>query len=391
MEIEIVFNASVALLFALIAQGVFTALFLPFKAENKKANKYLAALLFLLALWLCDSFFRASGIYSSNPNLYFLPIYFSLAFGPLIYFYTKSLTQAQFIFSSKNLWHFLPVFLQASLYVFLRCNDYEFRRNFWINIHRPYTYDLELIFGFISLLIYLYLCLSLIKQYKQQIENYFSSLHRITLGWLRSIYLLLALLATFWLIEAVARLIWDYYPVTPVSAITIGFAVLLLAAGGIIQKDLSSVPAFVQSKDTPAMPSIQLSSAEHAALSFQSTKQVEVDEQLLTRIQSVMVEQELFLNQELTLKEFAAALNLPERLVSQTINQGLSMTFIDFVNQHRVARVKALIKDKTYQHMSLLGIAMESGFNSKSTFNRVFKKMTTKSPSQYQKEVQNTN
>ncbi|MEL6867864.1 MAG: AraC family transcriptional regulator, partial [Bacteroidota bacterium] len=372
---EISFNTSVIILFALIAQGIFTAALLPLKAENRVANRYLALLILLLSLWLCDSFFQASGIYGQNPDFYFLPIYFSLAFGPLIYFYTKALTLPQFRFKTQDLLHFLPAFLQMGLYLYLQSQSYTFRRNFWINVHQPYTFDLEFILSISSVIIYLLLSLQQLRAYKQQVENYFSSLQSITLNWLRSIHLFLAFLATFWLLESIGRLVWDYYPSTSLSSITIGIAVLLLAVGGLLQKDLTKVTELSQPAEE----------AEKAAAEVKKS----IDPALVQKIQEVMRQQELFLNQELTLKEFARALEMTDREVSHLLNTGLNIRFIDFVNQHRVERVQMLIKKGQSSHLSLLGIALESGFNSKSTFNRVFKRMTGQSPSDYQKAAQN--
>ncbi|MEO1714227.1 MAG: helix-turn-helix domain-containing protein, partial [Bacteroidota bacterium] len=73
------------------------------------------------------------------------------------------------------------------------------------------------------------------------------------------------------------------------------------------------------------------------------------------------------------------------REVSQAINQGLDCSFIDFVNQYRVQAFKERVEKGEASHLSLLGLALESGFNSKSTFNRVFKKLEGISPSEYQK------
>jgi len=59
--------------------------------------------------------------------------------------------------------------------------------------------------------------------------------------------------------------------------------------------------------------------------------------------------------------------------------------FFEFINQYRVNEVKAKITDPAYENLSLLGIAFESGFNTKSAFNRVFKKITGFTPGEYKK------
>ncbi|MDO8898280.1 MAG: helix-turn-helix domain-containing protein, partial [Bacteroidales bacterium] len=59
----------------------------------------------------------------------------------------------------------------------------------------------------------------------------------------------------------------------------------------------------------------------------------------------------------------------------------------EFVNEYRVNEVKKMLADPKYTHYSLLGIAFECGFSSKSTFNSVFKKFTRKTPSEYRKSL----
>ena len=90
---------------------------------------------------------------------------------------------------------------------------------------------------------------------------------------------------------------------------------------------------------------------------------------------------------KLTLKKLAARMQLTINDLSQTINVGLNKSFNDFINELRVEEVKRKMSDPTYAHLSQLGIALESGFNSKATFNRAFKKFVGMNPSGYQKKL----
>ncbi len=366
------FNIPTILVFALLVNGVFASFILILRKENTQANRYLAALSFLLSLWLCDTFFRVSGIYQRQPNFYFLPIYFSFGFGPLIYFYTLQLSKKDFHFFFRQFFHFIPALLQFLFYFYLQLQDYSFRRAFWFEIHRPYTYDIELALSFVSLLIYLVLSRTQIKRYRKHIENSFSNLHRITLQWLNQLHIALFVLSVLWLFEIAARLTWHLYPTTPFSSIAMGFAILLIAIGGILQKDLSQTTASL--------------SVEHAdAASLPESHEV-IDPKEVAKVQQILLEKELFLIPEITLKEFSEQVGLSSRETSRIINQGLNMSFIDFINQYRIERFKELANSKKAEQLTLLGIAYESGFNSKSTFNRVFKKFEGKSPSSYLKE-----
>ena len=101
----------------------------------------------------------------------------------------------------------------------------------------------------------------------------------------------------------------------------------------------------------------------------------------------LMQDQQVYLDQDLNLKTLADKLGLSNGYLSQIINQYESKNFFEFVNGYRVEAVKEKITDPKYDHLNLLGIAYESGFKSKSTFNLVFKKLTGLTPSAYKKSI----
>ena len=100
------------------------------------------------------------------------------------------------------------------------------------------------------------------------------------------------------------------------------------------------------------------------------------------KLQQLMREEQPWLEPELTLAELAHRLRTNTSLLSHVINSGCGQNFNDFVNSYRVAEAERKLQDPRLGHYSLVGIALESGFNSKSTFNRVFKKLTGRTPSE---------
>ncbi|MCC3153500.1 AraC family transcriptional regulator [Hymenobacter sp. BT770] len=94
----------------------------------------------------------------------------------------------------------------------------------------------------------------------------------------------------------------------------------------------------------------------------------------------LMAEEQPWLEPELTLAELAHRLRTNTSLLSHVINTGCGQNFNDFVNRYRVAEAERKLQDPRLVHYSLVGIALECGFNSKSTFNRVFKKLTGRTP-----------
>ena len=100
-----------------------------------------------------------------------------------------------------------------------------------------------------------------------------------------------------------------------------------------------------------------------------------------------MVEDQLHLNPDLTLGMLAAHLDISAQELSATINGSIGKNFNDFINEYRVKTFQDKIQRGRATELSLLGVAFESGFNSKATFNRTFKKFTGKSPSEYLKSI----
>ena len=86
-----------------------------------------------------------------------------------------------------------------------------------------------------------------------------------------------------------------------------------------------------------------------------------------------MVEQKAYLNPELNLSDLAKMANMTRGQLSETINSGYNKNFNDFVNGYRVEAFKTMLKENKQQQLSLLGIAQECGFNSKSSFNRILR------------------
>jgi AraC-like DNA-binding protein len=103
----------------------------------------------------------------------------------------------------------------------------------------------------------------------------------------------------------------------------------------------------------------------------------------------IMEEKKPFLNPDLSLRDFSALLNLPVNYTSQLLNEGMDMNFSEFVNTYRLEHFKSLLADGSKAHLTLLALAYESGFNSKSVFNTFFKKRMGMTPRAYQKTLTN--
>lgn len=362
---KIDFTFPVIICSSMIILGFFAAVILWRRKENHLSNKFLSLLLLTFSLWLIHTFYGISGIFSQNPNFYFRPIYYSFAFGPLIYFYVRSLTNSSIRFQKSDYIHFIPVLLQAGLYLFLFFSTYEYKNWYWHNIHYPYTYRIEFDGTFLSLAIYLFFSIRLLLSYQKWVQNNFSESSKIILNWLKFILTLFLLLCILWFAEMILREFYTQYH--DFTIMLMGFLTLVLAYAGISQKNLSDV---IYNKTEAGI----------------DKSKVEIDPEILEKIAAQMKENKAYLNPSLTLKEFSQICKIPSRTISEHINHGLNKSFHDFVNEYRVNEVISKLNSIDRSLFTLESIAYDCGFNSKATFNRIFKKFTGTSPSSYKKD-----
>ena len=96
-----------------------------------------------------------------------------------------------------------------------------------------------------------------------------------------------------------------------------------------------------------------------------------------------MLEEKPYLNSDLTLRDLAALLDLPPNYMSQLLNEGFDKNFSEFVNTYRLETFKTMVASPANRHLTILGLAYEAGFSSKTVFNTFFKKMMGKTPKAY--------
>jgi AraC-like DNA-binding protein len=364
---NISFTLTVILLFAAIAIGLFSSLLLALSVKNKLANRLLSMLMLAICGWLLDAFFRSSGLYHLNANLYFLPIYYSLAIGPLLYFYSVAITNNAFTFEKKYFVHFFPVSLQALFYWVVAFLPYNIKYFVWFHIHLPYTYRLEYDGTWISLVVYLIFALKRIRNYQHWLTANYSDTGRRMLNWLKVSLMILILVCITWFAEAVLRDFFDIYYKYDLSGI---FLCLVICAMGILAYAQSGMTmAFDANMETPGPQNMR--------------PEVNVDMAIIRGIEKAMHTDRLFLNPELTLAGLATHVARSPKAVSININAHYQKTFNTFINTYRVDEIKRRFRTDDIDKFNLLGIALASGFNSKTTFNRIFKEVTGVSPTAY--------
>ena len=113
-------------------------------------------------------------------------------------------------------------------------------------------------------------------------------------------------------------------------------------------------------------------------------------DEIIKKITVLMEQEKLYRETELTLQQLAGKLQLPTYQVSQAINEGMKKNFYDLVNGYRVEEAKRLLLDPKNKNYTILSVGFEAGFNSKTTFNTVFKKFTGQAPTEFRDKMKMT-
>ena len=306
-----------------------------------------------------------------------------LLHGPFLYVYISSLVINPNKFKSKNLVHFAP-FLLFNLYLlvvsFFPGISERISLSHAASEHEsPVLFQLFLILIVLSGPVYFVLSTRLFKKLDIQIFNNFSSAENLNLDWLRKLVYIFGSVWTLLMVVAVIHHVFQMFSwvfCTDGISLSLSIFIILIGYYGLKQKELFSFP------ETESFV------LEQKPEKYAGSGLKESEAQLyLEKLNNFMATEKPYLNPDLNLPQLAKEVDIPPHYLSQVINENLKLNFFDFINRQRVEDVKSKISGSQYQNYSILGIAFESGFNSKSAFNRVFKNITGLTPSEYKKTL----
>ena len=351
---------AVALQLFCLVQGLTTGVYLLAARPRHAGQVWLGLLLLGLTLQVADYFLSWSGIYFRHRWLYFTPLFYSWSFGPLVWAYVRARCGR----GRPSGWHFAPVAVQAACYLVLAAQSFDTKTWFWLTVHKPITRYVEYYGAVGLLLVYVGLALHLLRAHVPPL----SRLRR-----------LLWALAAFCGAAALDPLVNAAY--RPAGAPR--FYLISLVLPGLAYA--LALLAWLQSRQPVALP---LAPAPRP-LAPPAAEPL-IDAGHLARVVRALETEHLYHDPELTLDALARHVGLSPNAVSQTINAGLRQSFPDLVNGYRLAEVKQRLLSADARRLTVLALALEAGFNSKTTFNRVFKEKTGLTPKEYQKRYQTT-
>ena len=390
-------------------QGVVFAVILTLRGyREERISDYLAALLLLFgSLYVAQWMLGFGGWYDQRDwrttIMFYVQWKHVLAFGPLIWLYFRSLTNTDFRWRRAYWWHFLPLGLAWLEPIGIALYDWVWYRGI---LGQPFTcfdgsrgpaaewgnsgglgfgyYVVTTVLGFVHLFYYLLRTIGEYRNYRRYLLAEFSNAEQLTFSGLRlTLYLMLTGTLVTFLLEIGNQAFnenyvdsWDSY--FAMSVFVFFAAIQLLAI------DPASTRAL---RFDPAEPRFSVPSPEPApaaaATPSPATATLDPDlERWLPKLQHRLATHDDHLNPELKLGDLAEALGTNTSVLSKVINGHYGKNFNDFVNDRRCAAFRQRIEAGEHERHTLLSIALDCGFNSKSTFNRAFRKCTGMSPGQ---------
>jgi len=239
--------------------------------------------------------------------------------------------------------------------------------------------------------VYYFLARRELISYQRSIRHLFSETSRIDLHWARFLvngFLIVA--GVFFVTFPIMLSLPGKFYLLLLMSMAVGVPYIYMATYlGLKQYTIWQVEPGITNKEAAEESIHQAVEMEHNITNGNKTKPVKPAqsdnrmEVLVKKIIALMEEEKLYQEAELTLQQVATKLQVPTYQVSQALNEGMKKNFYDVVNNYRVEDAKRLLLDEKSRNYTILSIGFEAGFNSKTTFNTVFKKFTGFTPTEF--------
>lgn len=370
---------STPLLFAFVQAWIYAGLFWWRGWRNERLSDWLlGCLLVAIAFEIWEYMLGFAGIEILWNELEFFPRNFGLLLPALTWFYLRSQFDSDFRFQWKDLRHAVPFLLFTGYHLLVFAQGSHFVAQWKESIHEQYGIGLlELGLKFALNLVYFIKAWRLYQEYRRWAPNEFSNVEVVSFGWFRNF--LIAFLASniigwgMTLLDFLLDL--DFWHDWWDELFNAGLIYYLCIAGYAQTQPRKLHFAPVSAKDIPIAPVPK------------KDKLIDEDlQQWRNDLERLMTRERLYLEPDLTLSDLARRLQTNPSVLSAVVNRAFGKNFNDFINAYRVEAVKKLLSDPAVSHLSLLGIGLECGFNSKSTFNRAFRKATGMAPGEWVRE-----
>jgi AraC-like DNA-binding protein len=361
------------LLYIGLSQAFFAAFIVLTKKPRLLSDVFLGIWLLMIVAETSITLFLETVTFST-PILN-ITIVLQVVYMPLMYLYVSTAISEKPKFSLAYVKHILPFMVVFAL-IFLFRNE----PIFWDDQGRAssFIFALRFIFGayfLVLIVLYTHLILKALRQHQHKIQDSFSyTSERITLNWLKFVlFLFVAAFLGHIIVGALADRI--HYPFDPRVFVRIALTVFAFGVSyfGVKQPTLyeDTRPSDKTSESKSKYERSGLT--DHTARTYQN------------KLQQYMESEKPYLDPELTIKDVADRLKISRHHITQVINENLQKNFFTWINEYRVQEVKQRLLDDKFSHLTIVAIAYDCGFNSKSAFNSIFKKETGQTPSEFRR------
>lgn len=369
------FDLNSTLLLIIIFQFTFLGLFLLTHKKGKRVSNVVLGVLWLtIAISLFEMLVTLQGTIHHLILFSFIDLVLMLIYGPLIFFYSKSVLYKDFRLGYRSLIHFIPFLI----FLVLNIINYQLtsEQQKLDALERIYTYQLSFAQAMIvvpfycHILLYIFLSFQHIKKYKKTLFENYSNPKPYSVSWL------LFLIRSFVVITLLSLML-SIFPYTQLSELT----------GYVLGIDIILTFYVINQIVFKALKRPELFSGIEEKQKYEKSTLNQHDKQTgLELLNNIMLEKKPYLDASLTLNALSEMIHVKERDLSQIINELLGSSFHDFINEQRINYAKELMRKPPDPKMTILEILYASGFNSKSSFNTAFKKHTGTTPTEFRKQ-----
>ncbi|KGL61746.1 helix-turn-helix domain-containing protein [Polaribacter sp. Hel1_85] len=351
------------------------------RIKSKELPQKVLILLFLLLFFVAVYFYALLHNINWLIKLCFLPNDITIiTLGPLLFLYVKSLFLKEDKLIKNTLAHFIPTFLFAFGITIptILFNNFEIDE-----LAYTQTNFIRSIIRIENLYLILYLIISsrLLSKYRKLTKYKYSNLTKYDFNWIKIMLLsslgIISVDLGFKIYESFfGNFQWN---VDNISVLAMIVLVSYLAYYGVNQSKVL-LPSFLLDNEIES----EINKKKKKTLSSEKKEEFE---NLKNKLELIIKTEQPYLDEDLTLGKLAKQLSTTDKKLSTMLNQYLSTTFYDLINKYRVEAVKEKINLDNYKNYNLFGIASECGFKSRTSFNRIFKKETGRSPSDFKKSI----
>ncbi|MDR2085060.1 MAG: AraC family transcriptional regulator [Bacteroidales bacterium] len=360
-----------------IVQALFTGIVFISKKGKASSSALLTGIVILMI------FDIAIGLIKLRfPDLFgdTLPLnFFVFAYGPMILLYLRATLLKIRTLAAANIIHFIPFLLFLCLSLVLRGDTAIFRVQFFRDLEtQKALYIVYYSLTYVSVIVYTIASFACIGYAKKNIEDLYSfELSEKLLYWFKYLTMLFFIMYILQAVTGFSSIITGNDTFDTNMFVVVGQCVFFLS----LQYFLINRPElFIDEKN-----SIYDFSGGKQLDNYYNKSKIPKDtlDQCAEKLVKLMEEKKIYLKNDLNLQDVSEMINYPKHYITQALNLILKKNFYLFVNEYRVNEFKARVADKKNNNLTIMSIAYDSGFNSKSTFNSIFKKFTGQTPSEY--------